>query len=87
LYNINISIIIEVWNEHKFKCSNDCFSCERSISCTNTNSLAGALGKALLERLLELNWVQRLPKTPAIKITNESKIGFKETFSFDIEDN
>lgn len=48
--------------------------------------LAGALGNALLERLLELNWVQRLPKTRAIKITSEGKIGFKEAFSLDIED-
>lgn len=47
--------------------------------------LAGALGNALLEKLLELNWVQRLPKTRAIKITSEGKIGFKEVFSFDIE--
>ncbi len=38
--------------------------------------LAGALGNALLEKLLELNWVQRLPKTRAIKITSEGKIGF-----------
>ncbi|MFD3448945.1 ArsR/SmtB family transcription factor [Microbacteriaceae bacterium 4G12] len=49
--------------------------------------LAGALGNALLERLLELNWVQRLPKTRAIKITNDGQKGFKETFSIDIETN
>ncbi|MDR0268182.1 metalloregulator ArsR/SmtB family transcription factor [Paenibacillus sp.] len=46
--------------------------------------LAGALGNALLERLLELHWVQRLPKTRAIKITPEGKKGLKETFFFDI---
>ncbi|PHE53715.1 transcriptional regulator, partial [Bacillus toyonensis] len=49
--------------------------------------LAGALGNALLERLLELNWVQRLPKTRAIKITSDGKKGLKETFSFDITNN
>lgn len=49
--------------------------------------LAGALGNALLERLLELNWVQRLPKTRAIKITSDGKKGLKETFSFDIINN
>ncbi|AKG36827.1 ArsR/SmtB family transcription factor [Paenibacillus durus] len=48
--------------------------------------LAGALGNALLEKFLELNWVQRLPKTRAIKITSEGKTGFKEVFSLDIED-
>ncbi|QUL53758.1 winged helix-turn-helix transcriptional regulator [Paenibacillus tritici] len=47
--------------------------------------LAGALGNALLERLLELNWIQRLPKTRAIIITSEGKIGFKEVFSLDME--
>ncbi|MGY3313940.1 DNA-binding transcriptional ArsR family regulator [Peribacillus simplex] len=49
--------------------------------------LAGALGNALLERLLELNWVQRLPKTRAIKITSDGKKGLKETFPFDITNN
>ncbi|QED46143.1 ArsR/SmtB family transcription factor [Cytobacillus dafuensis] len=47
--------------------------------------LAGALGNALLERLLELNWIQRLPATRAIKITNAGKKGFKEKFSIDVQ--
>ncbi|PAE98197.1 ArsR/SmtB family transcription factor [Shouchella clausii] len=46
--------------------------------------LAGALGNALLEKFIELNWVQRLPKTRAIQITDEGKQGLKETFSLDI---
>ncbi|KPD10048.1 ArsR family transcriptional regulator [Aneurinibacillus migulanus] len=49
--------------------------------------LAGALGNALLERLLELNWIQRLPKTRAIKITPNGKKGFKEIFCIDITQN
>ncbi|MFG1732922.1 ArsR/SmtB family transcription factor [Paenibacillus sp. 843] len=47
--------------------------------------LAGALGHALLERLLELNWIQRLPRTRAITITSEGKKGLKETFQIDME--
>lgn len=47
--------------------------------------LAGALGHALLERLLELGWVQRIPKTRAVKITPEGKKGLNETFHVDIE--
>ncbi|EFU40695.1 putative transcriptional regulator, ArsR family protein [Paenibacillus vortex V453] len=47
--------------------------------------LAGALGHALLERLLELAWIQRMPKTRAISITPEGKRGLKETFHIDIE--
>lgn len=46
--------------------------------------LAGALGNAILERLLELNWIQRLPKTRAIEITANGRRGLKETFSLDI---
>lgn len=37
-----------------------------------------------MERLLELNWVQRLPKTRAIKITLTGEQGFEETFSIDV---
>lgn len=47
--------------------------------------LGGALGNALLDRLLELNWVERVPKTRAIKITSEGKNGLKEIFSIDLE--
>ncbi|KOP77708.1 ArsR/SmtB family transcription factor [Cytobacillus solani] len=46
--------------------------------------LAGALGNALLERLLELNWVERLPKTRAIKVTSKGEKGLKETFSIEV---
>ncbi|PGL67923.1 winged helix-turn-helix domain-containing protein [Bacillus sp. AFS055030] len=46
--------------------------------------LGGALGSALLERFIELNWIQRMPKSRAVKITFEGKKGFKETFLFDI---
>jgi DNA-binding transcriptional ArsR family regulator len=46
--------------------------------------IAGSLGNVILERLLELDWIQRLPNTRAIKITSEGKRGLKETFSIDI---
>ncbi|MEC0331809.1 winged helix-turn-helix domain-containing protein [Paenibacillus macerans] len=48
--------------------------------------LAGALGHALLDRLLGLNWVQRLPNTRAVKITPQGKAGLKETFALEVED-
>lgn len=47
--------------------------------------LAGALGHALLERLLELHWIQRVSSTRAIKITPEGKKGLKEIFHIDVE--
>ncbi|RAR44210.1 helix-turn-helix transcriptional regulator [Paenibacillus sp. MDMC362] len=47
--------------------------------------LAGALGHALLERLLELHWIQRVPSTRAIKITPEGKKGLQEVFHIDVE--
>ncbi|KQL34649.1 helix-turn-helix transcriptional regulator [Psychrobacillus sp. FJAT-21963] len=46
--------------------------------------LAGALGNALLEKLLDLNWIQRLPKTRAIKVTPKGKNALKERFSIDL---
>ncbi|WP_102272602.1 ArsR/SmtB family transcription factor [Cytobacillus massiliigabonensis] len=46
--------------------------------------LAGALGNAILEKLLELKWVERLPKSRAIKITPKGEKGLKETFSIEV---
>lgn len=46
--------------------------------------LAGALGNALLERVLELDWVRRLPDTRAVQVTDEGKAGFEKVFSLDL---
>ncbi|PLR85643.1 ArsR/SmtB family transcription factor [Bacillus sp. V33-4] len=46
--------------------------------------LAGALGNALFEKLLELKWIKRIPQTRAIKITSVGKTGLKELFSIDV---
>ncbi|QYK60209.1 winged helix-turn-helix domain-containing protein [Paenibacillus sp. S25] len=46
--------------------------------------LAGALGSALLDRLFELNWIERLPTTRAIRVTADGKRGFKEIFSIEV---
>jgi DNA-binding transcriptional ArsR family regulator len=42
--------------------------------------LAGQLGAAILNRLLELKWVVRLPDTRALKITNAGQRGLATTF-------
>ncbi|URJ47345.1 winged helix-turn-helix domain-containing protein [Paenibacillus polymyxa] len=47
--------------------------------------LAGALGSALLDRLFELNWIERLPTTRAIRVTADGKRGFKEIFSIEVD--
>ncbi|MDF2036881.1 winged helix-turn-helix domain-containing protein [Cytobacillus oceanisediminis] len=47
--------------------------------------LAGALGNAILEKLLERNWIQRIPKTRAIKITTHGMKGLKETFAIELD--
>ncbi|WDM22542.1 ArsR/SmtB family transcription factor [Paenibacillus polymyxa] len=47
--------------------------------------LAGALGNALLDRLFELHWIERLPTTRAIRITADGKRGFKEVFSIEVD--
>ncbi len=45
--------------------------------------LAGALGSELLNRLLELEWLTRVPSIRAIKVTEKGKVGFKEIFHLD----
>ncbi|AHC18155.1 MULTISPECIES: helix-turn-helix transcriptional regulator [Paenibacillus] len=47
--------------------------------------LAGALGNAVLDRLFELNWIERLPTTRAIRVTADGKRGFKEIFSIEVD--
>ncbi len=46
--------------------------------------LAGALGEELATRLFELEWIIRLPKTRAVKITEKGRLGFREYFHFTI---
>lgn len=46
--------------------------------------LAGALGNALLDRLLALHWIERRPAIRAVRITAEGARGFKEVFSIDV---
>jgi len=47
--------------------------------------LAGALGSVLLEKLFELKWIERLPKTRAVRVTEEGKKGFKATFGIEVD--
>ncbi|MNK63194.1 Helix-turn-helix domain protein [compost metagenome] len=46
--------------------------------------LAGALGEALLYKMIELQWIQRLPYTRAIRITDEGRKGLREIFLIEI---
>ncbi|WP_036126912.1 helix-turn-helix domain-containing protein, partial [Lysinibacillus sphaericus] len=45
--------------------------------------LAGALGHGLLNQLLNLGWLTRVPSIRAIKVTEKGKRGFKEVFHLD----
>lgn len=47
--------------------------------------IAGAVGNALLERFIDLNWIQRQPNTRALVITNIGKREFMEKFSIDMK--
>jgi hypothetical protein len=40
--------------------------------------LSGALGAALAARLFELGWVRRLPRTRAVRVTDEGRVGLGE---------
>lgn len=46
--------------------------------------IAGAIGLAILEKFVELEWVVRLPKTRALAITNKGKEGMFELFSIEL---
>ena len=47
--------------------------------------LAGALGHALLDKWLDLRWIQRLTGTRAVTVTAAGKQGFKDLFGMDME--
>lgn len=49
-----------------------------------THHLAGALGTALLDRFLELDWIQQSPNTRAVSLTEKGRKGLKETFSIEM---
>ncbi|TML02434.1 MAG: winged helix-turn-helix transcriptional regulator [Actinobacteria bacterium] len=46
--------------------------------------LAGALGAAMARRLAELGWVQRLPRTRAVRITPAGKAGLRARFGLEL---
>lgn len=48
--------------------------------------LAGAVGHALLEKWVALDWVQRLPETRALRITAAGEAGFKEILALELEE-
>lgn len=47
--------------------------------------LAGALGHALLELLMELGWVERSPHSRAVKLTLKGRTGLKESLALDMD--
>lgn len=46
--------------------------------------LAGALGQAILERFLELDWLRKKPESRALLLTKIGRNGFAEVFGLDI---
>lgn len=46
--------------------------------------LAGALGEQIASRLFELEWIVRLPKTRAVKITDKGRAGFRDYFHLSV---
>jgi DNA-binding transcriptional ArsR family regulator len=47
--------------------------------------LSGALGAALAERLFELNWVERLPRTRAVLVTDDGRRGLAEQLNLALD--
>ncbi len=48
------------------------------LDWSERHHIAGALGNALLVRMLEEEWIVRMPKTRAIRITQSGKIAFEK---------
>ncbi|WP_096187414.1 ArsR family transcriptional regulator [Evansella halocellulosilytica] len=47
--------------------------------------VSGAVGNALFKRLIELQWIQKVPDTRAIKVTEVGKQNLKTTFGVTLE--
>jgi DNA-binding transcriptional ArsR family regulator len=47
--------------------------------------LSGALGAALAARMFELEWVARLPRTRAVRLTDEGRAGLAERFGLAVD--
>ncbi len=46
--------------------------------------LAGALGAGITERLLQQNWLKRLPNTRAIQVTDKGRIALRDEFGLNV---
>ncbi|MCF6409824.1 ArsR/SmtB family transcription factor [Pseudalkalibacillus salsuginis] len=46
--------------------------------------IAGAVGNALLERLIDLKWIERVPTIRAVKVTTTGKTGLQEVFNIEM---
>jgi hypothetical protein len=47
--------------------------------------LAGALGAALATQMFELEWVARLPRTRAVRLTDAGRAGLAERFAIAVD--
>jgi DNA-binding transcriptional ArsR family regulator len=48
--------------------------------------LSGAVGRALTSRLFELGWLQRLPRTRAVRLDDTGERGLREHFALSLRD-
>ena len=46
--------------------------------------LAGGLGRGLLDRFLQLDWVRRTPNTRALELTSQGTAGLREAFGVEL---
>lgn len=74
-----INIGIDIKQSRKKRRS---FSCKCLDWSERRYHLAGSLGNSILQFTLENNWVERIPSTRALKITNKGMEGFMEVFGF-----
>ena len=47
--------------------------------------LAGALGAAVADRMFELDWCRRIPRSRALQLTDAGRAGLDETFGVELD--
>ena len=47
--------------------------------------LAGALGAAIAERMFELEWCRRIPRSRALQLTDAGRTGLQDTFGVELD--
>lgn len=71
---VPVKSLKQALNDHALRSGRTCY-----------DHLGGALGHALFAKFLELNWIERLPESRAVRITAAGRQGLKAVFFIETE--